>query len=491
MSEASDELVLGGDFPSATTAHWEGLVAKVVARAAKVESVPDPLAALTTTTADGLRIAPLYTGAEPTDVLGVPGAAPFTRGATPAGISTGWDVRSGYAEDDAKALHEFVLEDLEGGVTSLWLRLGAGGVDAKDLPEVLDGVLLDLAGICLDAAPDSIAAANAFLDHASARGVAAADLRGCLGVDPLGWAARTGDYSGIDADTAATVELAKRAAASPGLRTVVVDALPYHDAGATEAQELGLALAAGVAALRSLVDGGLDPATALGQLEFRFAATADQFTTICKLRAARRTWARVAQACGALGPGAGQRQHAVTSWPMMTVADPWNNMLRTTLAAFAACVAGAEAITVRPFDAAIGRPDALARRIARNTPALIVEESHVAKVIDPAGGSWYVESFTQAIAEAAWQRFARIEAAGGIVTVLRGGVVDERLAASRERKLAELAAGTDTIVGVTVFPPTDEKAPVRTAAPQVPGGGLPRIRWEELHGAASPKEGSA
>jgi methylmalonyl-CoA mutase len=163
-------------------------------------------------------------------------------------------------------------------------------------------------------------------------------------------------------------------------------------------------------------------------------------------------------------------------------------MLRTTLAAFAACVGGAEAITVRPFDAAIGRPDALARRIARNTPALIVEESHVAKVIDPAGGAWYVESFTEAIAAAAWERFQRIEAAGGIVEVLRGGVVAERLAASREKKVAELAAGTDSIVGVTVFPPTDARPLTRAALPEIPGGGLPRVRWEELYAQA--KDGS-
>ncbi|MGQ0465240.1 MAG: methylmalonyl-CoA mutase family protein [Sporichthyaceae bacterium] len=470
-----ETLVLGGDFAPASSAQWEKAVAKVVARAAKVDSVSDPIGELTATTADGLSIAPLYIPGD-SAAIGVPGAAPFTRGATATGATTGWDVRASYAEDDPKTLHEYVLEDLEGGATSLWLRVGAGGVAAADLPAALDGVLLDLAGICLDAGPDSVAVANAYLDHAAAQGVAVADLSGCLGVDPIGWAARTGDFS---RDFGGVVELAQRVAGSK-LRTVVVDALPYHDAGATDAQELALSLAAGVAALRSLVDGGLDVATALGQLEFRYAATADQFATICKLRAARRVWARVAEAAGALGPSAGQRQHAVTSWPMTTVADPYSNMLRTTLAAFAACVGGADSITVRPFDAAIGRPDALARRIARNTPALIVEESHVAKVIDPAGGSWYVESFTEELSRAAWERFQRIEAAGGIVAVLRGGVVAERLAASREKKVADLLAGTDSIVGVTVFPPTAEKTPVRTPAPEVPSGGLPRIRWEEL-----------
>lgn len=490
MSSSGETLVLGADFPAGTPAQWEGLVATVVARAAKGEPVEDPLGSLTTITADGLRIAPLYTAGESPDATGVPGAAPFTRGGTAAGITLGWDVRAGYAEDDAKALHENVMEDLEGGVTSLWLRVGAGGLAPADLPEALEAVYLDLAGICLDATPDAGAAAEAYLDLAASRGVPPADLSGCLGLDPFGWAARSGDLDRLDEDGAASVAFAKRVAgSSPRLRAVCVDALPYHDAGATDAAELGLALAAGVAALRTLTAGGLDVASALGQLEFRLAATAEQFTTICKLRAARRTWARVAAACGVLGPAAGQRQHAVTSWPMTTAADSWNNMLRNSLAAFAACVGGADSITVRPFDAALGRPDALARRVARNTPALIVEESHVAKVIDPAGGSWYVESFTEELAIAAWALFQDIEAAGGLVTALRSGLIVDTLAAARDARVEKLIAGTESIVGVTVFPPAAEKVPARTPALAIPSGGLPRIRWEALYHQA--KDGAA
>ncbi len=181
-----------------------------------------------------------------------------------------------------------------------------------------------------------------------------------------------------------------RAARYPRLRTIVADALPYHEAGASDGQELGCALATGVAYLRALTErGGLDVDAAARQLEFRFAATADQFATIAKLRAARRLWARVAEVAGAAVRSA--PQHAVTSSTMMTRRDPWVNMLRTTVACFAAGVGGADAVTVQPFDSAIGLPDAFARRIARNTQSILLEESTVAGVIDPAGGSWYVE----------------------------------------------------------------------------------------------------
>ena len=170
---------------------------------------------------------------------------------------------------------------------------------------------------------------------------------------------------------------------------------------------------------------------AAGQLEFRYAATADQFATIAKLRAGRRAWTRVVQECGIPASAAGQRQHAVTSWPMLTRRDPWNNILRGTLACFAAGVGGADAITVTPFDAAIGQPDRLARRVARNTHALLAEESHVARVIDAAGGSWYVEDLTEQLAARAWACFQDIERAGGLRAALASGLIASQLAASR------------------------------------------------------------
>ncbi|NUU20119.1 MAG: methylmalonyl-CoA mutase, partial [Streptomycetaceae bacterium] len=332
----------------------------------------------------------------------------------------------------------------------------------------------------LDPGPDFTPAADTLLNVFRDRGVAPNEVRGNLGADPVTTHARTGGAPGAGADLAAAADLAVRVHAEfPHLRAIAVDGQPYHEAGASEAQELGAATAAGVAYLRALTAAGLDTDTALGLLEFRFAATADQFLTIAKLRAARRVWARVAQASGAAS-GA-QKQHAITSWSMATKRDPWVNMLRTTVAAFAAGVGGADAVTVRPFDAALGLPDAFARRIARNTQSLLLEESDLAQVIDPAGGSWYVEKLTDDLAHAAWAFFQEIERAGGITAALGSGLVADRVAAVRAARDKAVATRKDPITGVSEFPNLTEEAVVREPAPARPQGGLPRVRYAEAY----------
>ncbi|MFC5260391.1 methylmalonyl-CoA mutase family protein, partial [Streptomyces cinereospinus] len=401
---------------------------------------------------------------------GLPGFAPFVRGARAEGNALGgWDVRQRHAAVDDGA----VLADLENGVTSLWLVVGEGGLPVSSLGRVLDGVLLDLAPVVLDAGGECGEAARELLGLYAERGVAAGAARGNLGADPLGFEARTGQgYDGVGVG-----ELARRCAGRyPGLRAVTVDALPYHEAGGSAAQELGCALATGVAYLRELSGAGLGVAEACGQLEFRFAATADQFLTIAKLRAARRLWARVAEVSGGWGA---QVQHVVTSPVMMTRRDPWVNMLRTTVAALAAGVGGADAVSVLPFDHALGLPDAFARRIARNTSTILIEESHVSRVVDPAGGSWYVERLTDELVHAGWRFFQEIERQGGQAAALRSGWVRERLAETWSVRSAGLVTRREPVTGVSEFPYLGEKPVVRRAAPQPLSGGLPRVRRDD------------
>jgi methylmalonyl-CoA mutase len=444
------ELTLASEFPAATREHWQALAGVV----------PE------SRTYDGIVRAPLYTSADVAPAPGLPGRSPFVRGGRPSGAPAGWDIRQRYTVADPAA----VLDDLEHGVTSLWLV----GLPAGALAEVLREVHLDLAPVILDAGADFAAAADALLDLNRAKGIAAREVRGNLGADPLGWLARTGTA----ADLGAATGLAVRAAGEfPALRTIVVDALPYHEAGGSDAQELGCAIGSGVAYLRALTGAGLDVDAAAGQLEFRFAATVDQFLTIAKFRAARRLWARVVEVSG--GSAGAQRQHAVTSPAMMTRRDPWVNMLRTTVACFAAGVGGADAVTVLPFDTAIGQPDAFGRRIARNTQSILLEESTVAKVTDPAGESWYVERLTDELARAAWSWFTELERAGGIRAGLDSGLVADRLAETWQARRANLAAGTDKITGVTEFPNPDEEPLHREPAPAQPSGGLPRVRYAE------------
>ncbi|MEU6058310.1 methylmalonyl-CoA mutase family protein [Streptomyces sp. NPDC047097] len=478
-----DGLPLAAEFPDASPEQWQRLVAGVLLKSGKDVPADQAEDALSTRLEDGLTIRPLYTARDSAPDPGLPGFAPFVRGGrVEGGTVGGWDVRQRHTADDGAA----VLADLENGVTSLWLVLGEGGIPVDRLGRVLDGVYLDLAPIVLDAGAETPAAADALLALYAERGVADEAVRGNLGADPLGYEARTGrapDFEAAAGLARLCAERFGRAGAGGGtLRALTVDALPYHEAGGSAAQELGCSLATGVAYLRELTGAGLGIAEACRQLEFRYAASADQFLTIAKLRAARRLWARVAEVCGAGGAGA-QVQHAVTSPVMMTRRDPWVNMLRTTVATLAAGVGGADSVTVLPFDHALGLPDAFGRRIARNTATILVEESHLARVIDPAGGSYYVERLTDELAEAGWAFFQEIERAGGQGAALRSGLVGERLAATWAERSAKLAKRREPVTGVSEFPHLAEKPVVREPAPQPLSGGLPRVRRDEAYEA--------
>ncbi|TQM45412.1 methylmalonyl-CoA mutase family protein [Pseudonocardia cypriaca] len=481
-----EELALAAEFPEADRADWLALVDQVVRKAGKLPENAEPGAGfdrLTGRTLDDIPVRPLYTAgdAPDPDAAGVPGAAPYVRGGRANGPApAGWDVRQRHADPDPAAARGAVLADLENGVSSIWLAVGAGGTAVADLGAVLDGVHLDLAPVVLDASGDSadteLAAADAFLGLAADRGVPPADLLGTLGLDPVGRRARTGDGPEPDAVVPLAVRVAKE---FPRVRAVVVDALPVHGAGASDAQELGFSLAAGVAYLRALTAAGLDLPAAAGLIEFRYAATAEQFPTIAKLRAARLLWSRVTQACGAASP---QFQHAVGSPSMLTRRDVHGNLLRGTVAGFAAGIGGADAVTVAPFDAALGGSGPFSRRIARNTQSLLVQEAHLARVIDPAGGSWFVESLTRELAAAAWAFFQEIEAAGGVLAALDAGLVAERVAVVRGRREEAAARRTAPIVGVSEYAdPGEIREPAGDPGP--PPAGLPRFRPAERYEA--------
>ncbi|MZF83866.1 methylmalonyl-CoA mutase family protein [Streptomyces sp. SID5643] len=471
-----DGLELAGEFPDVPHEQWQRLVAGVLRKSGKDVEGAEAEEALSTALEDGLRTRPLYTARDSAPEPGLPGFAPFVRGGRAEGNTLGgWDVRQRHTVADNGP----VLTDLENGVTSLWLGVGGSGIPVPELGRVLDGVHLDLAPVVLDAGGDTEPAARELLRLYEERGVAPDRARGNLGADPLGQEARSGQQG----DFAPAAGLARLCAEGyPGLRALTVDALPYHEAGGSAAQELGCSLATAVAYLRALTGAGLGVEQACAQLEFRYAATADQFLTIAKLRAARRLWARVAEACGAPRAGA-QLQHVVTSPVMMTRRDPWVNMLRSTIATLAAGAGGADAVTVLPFDHALGLPDAFARRIARNTSTILIEESHLARVIDPAGGSWYVERLTDELAHAGWEFFRRIERLGGQAAALRSGDLARDLAETWEARTGRLAKRREPITGVSEFPFLAEKPVVRESAPEQPSGGLPRVRRDEAYEA--------
>ena len=190
------------------------------------------------------------------------------------------------------------------------------------------------------------------------------------------------------------------------------------------------------------------------------SADADQFLTVAKFRALRALWARVEQACG-LAPKPAFVS-AETAWRMMTRRDPWVNMLRTTIAAFSAGIGGADAVAVLPFTSAIGLPDRFARRIARNTQLLLLEESNIAKVADPAAGSGGIEDLTDKLCRAAWTLFQEIEAAGGAPAALERGLIQDKIAEVRAEHEAATAHRKDVLTGTSDFPNLSE-APVAGA----------------------------
>ncbi|QWC85937.1 methylmalonyl-CoA mutase [Nocardioidaceae bacterium] len=483
---------------------WEAAAAGVLRKSRRMtEDDPDAdvWAVLTRTTLDGIEVTPLGL---PTDTeelsTEVPGEAPFTRGApeslvvsaaVEAGEVRGWDLRTPVFATDAAAAHEDALADLENGATSLWIPLVEGGLDAGHLDVLLADVLLDLAPVVLEAPRDPLGAAHALCSVLDERGTDPHPDTN-LGGDPLGQLLRRvalGEDAPADEGAADLVDELAALARARSIRAVVVDATAAHDLGASDAQEIGWSLAAGAAYLRLLTEHAEVTVTQAADLiDFRYAATDDQFATIAKLRAARRAWARVCEASGVEDGSAGQRQHAVTSRPMMTRYDPYVNMLRTTVAAFAAGAGGAQAVTALPFDAPLGVPGELGRRVARNISHLLIHESHVGAVADPAGGAYAVERLTGDLTQAAWAELGRIESAGGAAAAVAEGSFVGRVrevAAERERQVAHR---TRPLTGVSEFPNLAEELPDRPAWPD----GALAVRsyaaaYEEMRDAPAPQ----
>ncbi|MHA3022106.1 methylmalonyl-CoA mutase small subunit [Mycobacterium sp. BMJ-28] len=453
-------------------ARWRSGVAGVLAKSSRrdpAELPAEPERLLDSPTYEGFPVRPLYTALDGHDEAPLPGRWPFTRGGDALrDVQAGWKVAEVFPLPGQSTVADgngAVLGALTDGVSALQLRVGAGA-SAAELDRLLEGVFLDLVPVLLQAGADYLAAAESVLalihgfdDEQRAR------LSVDLGADPL-TAALTGAPSASIDDV--IVAAGKAAGYRGGVRAITVDGLALHNLGASASWELAGAIAAGVGYLRTLTEAGLPVAEAVAQISFRFAADDDQFLTIAKLRAARTLWARVAEVVGA-GEAGAATIHAVTSSPMMSQRDPWTNMLRTTVAAFAAGVGGADTVLVQTFDSAIpgglpGTATSFSRRMARNTQLLLLEESHLGRVLDPGGGSWFVEDLTANLAEQAWAHFQDLENRGGFAAAqdhLTG-----QIAAVAEQRAADVAHRRKALTGVNEFPNLAEAA--LPAVPAVP-----------------------
>ena len=436
---AADTLPLAAEFPAATRAQWRALVERVLKGA--------PFETLVAKSYDGLAIGPLSSrDASARPIAGrAPGAA--------------WAVMQRLDHPDPAAANAEALHDLENGATGLSVVFaGAVGAYGYGLPasqqaiaRALGGVLLD-PGVALDLDASTADVGRLVADLVKDRGIAPSATVIRFGFDPIGAAAVAGGSSlrWNELAPAFAADISDLAAQGFHGPFAVADGRVIHNAGGSEAQELAYVLAVALAYLRALEAGAIALAAARRLIYFRLAADADQLLTMAKLLALRQLWARVEEACG-LSP-APAFVAAETAWRMMTKRDPHVNMLRSTIAAFAAGVSGVDAVTVLPFTIALGLPDRFARRIARNTQLILLEESNLAKVLDPAAGSGGIEDLTEKLCRAAWSQLQEIERVGGIWAALERGLLQEKVAAVRGERQAAVARRKDALIGTNDFP---------------------------------------
>ncbi|WP_046863736.1 methylmalonyl-CoA mutase subunit beta [Microvirga massiliensis] len=445
-----DILPLASEFPTPSREDWLKLVSGVL-KGAEFERK------LVSRTYDGFEIQPLYEKAEGGKVAG----------RASHGV---WRVMQRVEHPDPSQASEQARADLEGGAAGLILSL-AGSLGGRgfgvqgSLAAALDGVMLDLIRLSVETAPFAgKAAADEIVRLARERGLACEALSVDFGLDPIGDMARTGrlplPWEELARDCAGTVAFLRDAGFRSGL--LRIDTRPYHEAGASEVQELAAALATGVAYLRALEASGIPFVDAQASLSFLAVADADQFLTIAKLRALRQLWARIEDECG-LTPAPIHLQ-VETAWRMLTRRDPWVNLLRGTIAAFSAAVGGADDINVLPFTAALGLADPFARRIARNTQLVLADEANLWRVADPAAGSGAFEALTDDLCSGAWTLFREIEASGGIVASLQAGRIQEAIAGVRSKRNRAVASRRDPLTGTSEFPNIHE-TPVAVLAP--------------------------
>jgi methylmalonyl-CoA mutase len=452
--------------PAQGRARWRTGVAGVLAKSTRRDADdlgPEPERLLDCPTYEGFAIHPLYTVLDELPEPPLPGEWPYLRGGDALrDVKSGWKVTEALPANPvagvaAEEVNVAVVAGLAEGVSALLVRVGESGVAPGQLEKVLDGVYLSMAPVILDSGAHYQAASAALLELvAEVEPDQRATLSIDLGADPL-----TASLSDRPAPAIQdVVAVAKHVADSHGVRAITVDGPAFHNLGANATWELAGSIAAAVAYLRVLTESGLPVAKALTQISFRLAADDDQFMTIAKMRAVRQLWARVAEVVGEPESGAAV-VHAETSLPMMTQRDPWVNMLRTTLAAFGAGVGGADTVLVFPFDVAIpggflGMATSFARRMARNTQLLLLEESHVGRILDPAGGSWFVEDLTEQLAQQAWQHFQSIEKHGGFVDA--HDYVAAQIGEIAAQRTDDIAHRRTAITGVNEYPNLAEPA---------------------------------
>ncbi|UTW57536.1 methylmalonyl-CoA mutase small subunit [Kordiimonas sp. SCSIO 12603] len=428
-------LKLASEFDPASDEAWRALVEKTL-------KGKDFDRAMISKSYDDINIHALYTK----DTM--------VQGSRPESRQGEWQILAAHSTPDAGKTNQAILDDLERGASALSLKVASGatpGIAVTELGNALEGVYLNMVGFSLVPGEEYSAVSKNFLGLLKKRAYKAEEVKGCLGIDPIGTLAQTGRLlQPMDEALATGVEVAEDYAEYQHVAAFMADSTPYHMAGATEAQEIGLMLSTAVSYLRSMETAGLELSDAAKNIHFTVAADADVYMTVSKIRAARLLWQQVLEACGVKDTK--MNITAAGSARMMTVRDPWVNMLRGTTACFAAAVGGADTICIMPHDALIGMSSGFARRIARNIQIVLQEESNLSKVADPAAGAYAFETITSDLSAKAWAYFQSLEAKGGVTPLLASGDLKEELNTAWEKRRINLSKRKDAVTGVSEFP---------------------------------------
>ncbi len=463
------------DFPRPSYDEWRAAAEQTLKGAAFEKK-------LITHTYEGIDLHPLYRQDDAeklAHINSLPGFAPYVRGSSASGyLIAPWDICQELAADSPEGFNRALRADLERGQNAINMALSAAtrmgqvsttptaSTDAglalachDDMQRALADINLAALPLLLQSGAATLPLAALLLALLRARGNDPTTLNGCLGGDPLGTLAQQGTLPApLDTlydDLAALIAWASNHA--PSLQTLLVQGTPYHDSGASATQELAFALASATAYLRALLARGIAIDTAARTMRFAFSIGSNFFMEIARLRAARLLWARIVAAFGGSNDAQRMTIHARTSRWNKTRYDPYVNMLRTTAEAFAGVLGGCTSLHVGAFDEVARTPDDFSRRIARNTQIILQQESHLDRAIDPAGGSWYVETLTDQVARAAWRLFQQVEQRGGMLAALQEGFPQAEVARVAAERARNIAHRRDIVVGTNMYPNSSEE----------------------------------
>ena len=446
MAENKEKLF--DQFPPVSTAEWKAKVE------ADLKGAPFDKK-LVWRTNEGFDLQPMYRaedieGFNTTDSL--PGEYPYIRGTR---NDNDWLTRQEIDASDVKAANAKALDILTKGVNSLGFKGVSPDYDA--VAALLEGIDITAVEINFHGCPRSAEPlAQALVKYIKEKG-AENTFRGSIGFNPLKKALKHGKpFPGNIAEMAKN--LVSATADIPGLKVLAVDSVMLSDAGAYIFQELGYALAWGAEWMTILTDAGVDANLAASKIKFNMGISSNYFMELAKFRAARMLWAQIACKYGVSEAAAKMAVHASTSRFNQTIYDAHVNLLRSQTECMSAALAGVDSITVTPFDAPYQTPDDFSERIARNQQFLLKEESHLDKVVDPAGGSYYVETLTVSIANEAWKLFLATEEKGGFVACVNNGTVQAVVRETSEKRHTDVARRKEILLGTNQYPNINETA---------------------------------